>query len=424
MEFINSIIYKTALDYSKENKHQKIVELLMKRANQVKDGNDAKAQKLPIARASKQENKNPISTASPNKKDDKDEKYLQLEREIKQLKEKSDQQIRKIEKEKNQLKEQVIQLKEENKRLQNELWKKETEHCNKTSEPKVFEILDEQEIKNLEKIEELGSGGGGKVYKVIKKKLYALKEMNAKNSNTEKLQQFVNEYEIMNMLDHANILKAYGIFLSNERIPPSILLEYCPLNLLKAIEDKMFSNEELVKIIYQIAEGMRYIHFKKVIHRDLKPTNILIMSDGTVKICDFGISKLMTIEEQTMTRGLGSQKFMAPEIINEEDYYDEKVDVYSFGVLVFFIMTGGLMPKIKIFDIPKGKKAEIPSSFTEFAKKLINDCWNFEAKDRPSFNDIVNDLDKNHYNLFKLNKSEVRNIESFVEQHKRKLPKY
>ena len=225
MEFINSIIYKTALDYSKENKHQKIVELLMKRANQVKDGNDAKAQKLPIARASKQENKNPISTVSPNKKDDKDEKYLQLEREIKQLKEKSDQQIRKIEKENNQLKEQVIQLKEENKRLQNELKKKETEHDNKTREPKVFEILDEQEIKNLEKIEELGSGGGGKVYKVIKKKLYALKEMNTKNSNTEKLQQFVNEYEIMNMLDHANILKAYGIFLSNERIPPSILLK-------------------------------------------------------------------------------------------------------------------------------------------------------------------------------------------------------
>ena len=63
----------------------------------------------------------------------------------------------------------------------------------------------------------------------------------------------------------------------------------------------------------------------------MKPTNILI--DGLVKIADFGISKLMTIEEPTMTRGIGSQKFMAPEIINEEDHYNEKVDVYSFGVL-------------------------------------------------------------------------------------------
>lgn len=110
-----------------------------------------------------------------------------------------------------------------------------------------------------------------------------------------------------------------------------------------------FSNTETVKVIYQIAEGMKYIHSKKVIHRDLKPTNILLSSDGTVKICDFGISKLMTIEEQTMTRGLGSQKFMAPEILNEEDNYDEKVDVYSFGVVVFFVLSSGQLPKIKLF---------------------------------------------------------------------------
>ena len=98
------------------------------------------------------------------------------------------------------------------------------------------------------------------------------------------------------MMDHQNILKAKGFFMSSKKIPPCILLEYCPLSLQKAIEDKIFSNEELAKIIYQITEGMKYIHFKKVIHRDLKPTNILITSDGTVKICDFGISKLMTLE--------------------------------------------------------------------------------------------------------------------------------
>ena len=67
---------------------------------------------------------------------------------------------------------------------------------------------------------------------------------------------FMKEYEIMNMLDHANILKTYGIFLSDEKNPPSILLEFCPQNLQKAIEDKKFTNEELVKNIYQIAEGM------------------------------------------------------------------------------------------------------------------------------------------------------------------------
>lgn len=290
-------------------------------------------------------------------------------------------------------------MKEENERLKKEQKQNKSENGIYTNETKVFQILGRDEIDNLEKIEELGSGGGGKVFKVAKKELYALKEMNAKNAKTPEFTQFIQEYEIMSMLEHANILKTYGIFLSDEDNQPFILLELCPQNLQKFIEDKKFLNEELVKIIYQIAEGMKYIHFKKVIHRDLKPTNILIARDGTVKICDFGISKLMTIEEQTMTRGLGSQKFMAPEIINEEDHYDEKVDVYSFGVLVFFIMTGGLLPKIRIGDILTGKKAEIPTTFTEFAKKLINDCWNLEPKDRPSFKDIVDELDKNPLQL-------------------------
>ncbi|KAK8871960.1 serine/threonine protein kinase [Tritrichomonas musculus] len=129
------------------------------------------------------------------------------------------------------------------------------------------------------------------------------------------------------MLDHPKVFDAIGIFMSNKNIPPSILLEYCPNNLQKAIEDKLISKDIVVEIIYQIVEVMKHIHSNKIIHRDLKPTNILIGSDGTVKICDFGISKIMTIEEQTMTSGVGNLIFMAPEIINEEECYDEKVDV-------------------------------------------------------------------------------------------------
>ena len=75
---------------------------------------------------------------------------------------------------------------------------------------------------------------------------------------------------------------------------------------------------------------MEYVHFLKIIHRDLKPQNMLLD-------IDFGLSKIMTIEEQSMTGGVGTQKFMAPEEIDELEY-DEKVDVYSFGVLAFFIL--------------------------------------------------------------------------------------
>ena len=279
-------------------------------------------------------------------------------------------------------------------------------------------------IKKYKKIEEIASGGGGRIFKVSIDQFYALKEMILKKASTDSLRNFVGEYEIINMLIHPNIIKTYGIFLSDEKTPPCIILEFCPINLETAVENKSLSNEQIVIIIYQIIEGMKYVHHCKIIHRDLKPTNILITDDGTIKICDFGISKLMTLEEQSMTRGLGTQKYMAPEILNEEDDYNEKVDVYSFGVLMFFVISGGQMPKIKLFDIPKGKKAEIPSSFTDFARSLINDCWNLSPDERPSFNEILNRLEKSNFNLVNLSKMEIKNVERFVKQHKSKIPQY
>ena len=211
--------------------------------------------------------------------------------------------------------------------------------------------------------------------------------------------------------------------MGNEKTPPSILLDFCPMNLENAIEKNSFTREQTVFAIYQIAEGMKYVHHQNIIHRDLKPSNILVSSDRTIKICDFGISKLMTAEEQSMTKGIGTQKFMAPEIINEEEY-DEKVDVYSFGVITFFILSGGEMPNIKIRDIVNGNKADIPSSFTKFAKNLINACWEFDPKERPSFKKICDDIERNNFNLLELNKTETKEVEVMVNNHKQKVPPY
>lgn len=287
-----------------------------------------------------------------------------------------------------------------------------------------FTILDEETINQIDKIDEIGFGGGGRVYKVAMKSFYALKEMIVNESNKEKFKDFLKEYEIMNLLDHPNIINTYGIFFSSSDKPPCILLEFCPLNLQKAIEKVTTSNTEIAKYVYQIAEGFRYIHFRQVIHRDLKPTNILIASDGTIKISDFGISRLMSIEEQSMTRGVGTQKFMAPEIINEEEFYNEKVDVYSFGVVLYFMLSGGHMPKIKIGEILKGNKAQIPESFNELAKNIILDCWNFEPNERPSFKEIIKRLENGHYEIVNLTSNEQKVVDAFVKKHQELIPSY
>lgn len=359
----------------------------------------------------------------PNRKDIKNQLESLKQKYEAKLKEQAEKFKKKIKQHKQKEEEQENKIKELQDQVKDLQSKKEEKSQNNNSNISLT-ILDEETIQSLEKVEEIGFGGGGKVFKVKKPETYALKEMKIQNSTTENLKNFLNEYEIMNMLKHPNILKTYGILLNSEKIPPSILLEYCSMNLDTAILNHQLSNEQIAIAIYQIAEGMKYVHFKNIIHRDLKPTNILIAFDGSLKICDFGISKLMSVEEQSMTRGVGTQKYMAPEIINEEENYDQKVDVYSFGVLVYFILSGGEIPKIKMFDILKGKKADIPDNFTDLSKNLISRCWNFKSKERPSFKEIVDLLDENQYKVIELKNSELKFVKAFVKAHKEKLPIY
>ena len=284
-----------------------------------------------------------------------------------------------------------------------------------------IKILDVSSIKNLKTVREISYGSSGKVLEVIKEESYALKMMNIENATAEKQRNFINEYEKINMLNHPNIIQTYGICMSGDSVtPPSIILEYCPINIQQAVKNLKLSNVDTAKSIYQIAEGMKYIHKCGLIHRDIKPSNILIDKNGVVKISDFGISKLMTVEEQSTTFGSGTQKFMAPEILNEQNY-DQKSDIYSFCFLMYFILSEGNMPKITVVQVGNGEKAEIPTTFNAFSHTLIDSCWNFDPKTRHSFQKICESLAFNDYKIVDLTISEVNDVHQFVEEHKKRF---
>ena len=285
-------------------------------------------------------------------------------------------------------------------------------------------ILDSEMIHNLRTIREISSGGGGKVLEVGKEEKYALKMMHTGDHSIEDFKGFISEYEKLIKLKHPNIVDAYGIFMSDATTPPSILLELCTSDLRNMIKNKAYKGKsDIVKWVYQIVEGMKFVHKNDIVHRDLKPSNILIAKDGKIRISDFGIAKLMSTEEQGTTRGAGTQKFMAPEILKEEKY-NEKADVYSFGVLLYFILSDGEMPKINIIQVGNGVKAKIPDSFTDFAKELINECWNYNSKDRPSFDEILSRLERQNYKIIEMNNSEVNEVLEFVKEHKKLIPEY
>lgn len=322
-----------------------------------------------------------------------------------------------------------LKIKEQEMKLQFYEKKQQQQQPNKEEQPPLnkIEYLDSETIQKLKRIKEIGRGASGTVYKVsksvIQEEIYVLKVMT--QINHQNFQNLIKENEILSQLNHPNVIKTYGIFLSDEENPPSILLEYCPSDIFNAVKDKKLSKSDIVLAVFQIAQAMKYIHFMHIIHRDLKPSNILIAVDGTIKISDFGISKIMSSEEQftSMTGSIGTLFFMAPEVCNNEEY-NEKVDVFSFGVLAYFMLNDGKMPNLSLTQFLNGVKPTFPESFTEFSKSMIIACLNSDPNSRPSFSLICDEIEKNSDKLWNLSFDEIQEVKIRMESLKKRIPSY
>lgn len=158
---------------------------------------------------------------------------------------------------------------------------------------------------------------------------------------------------------------------------------------------------------------MEYSHRFNIIHRDLKPENILLDLKKHVKICDFGIATIIDIDTQrrtqTRTHGIGTLAYMAPELYDENKPYNEKVDVYAYGIILYFILSGGNYPNINIADIINAKEITVPDTINDLSKDLIKKCTSYDYHSRPSFNEIVQIIRENDFKL--INNLSEQNIE-------------
>jgi serine/threonine protein kinase len=112
-------------------------------------------------------------------------------------------------------------------------------------------------------------------------------------------------------------------------------------DLLNYVRKRRKLKEDVAKYVFrQVVDGLQYCHSKGIVHRDMKLDNLLLDESGTVKICDFGVSKQLTSSHETMTEQCGTPAYIAPEILKDKGYRGFGVDIWSLGVCLYALLYG------------------------------------------------------------------------------------
>jgi serine/threonine protein kinase len=232
----------------------------------------------------------------------------------------------------------------------------------KSAPPGIAEIA--PHFPELEILELIGAGGMGAVYKARQPQLdrfVALKILSHDLAvDPTFVERFNREARVLARLSHPNIVGIHDFgtagpycFLTMELVDG--------VNLRQAMQAGRFTPTEALAMVQHLCSALAYAHTEGILHRDIKPENILIDSKGRVKIADFGIAKLVGEDREhdfTLTlQGavLGSPHYMAPEQIETPGDVDQRADIYSLGVVLYEMLTGGL--PLGRFALPSEKAA-------------------------------------------------------------------
>lgn len=210
-----------------------------------------------------------------------------------------------------------------------------------TTDKYIGKILDDR----YEIIELIGSGGMANVYKALCHRLNrydAVKIMRDETaSNTELRRRFRAESQAVAMLSHPNIVSVYDVSHNDD-------VEYIVMELIDGITLKQYLQKksvldpsEVLDFTIQTAKALEHAHSKGIIHRDIKPQNIMLLKDGMIKVADFGIASLENTIEENNGETVGSVHYIAPEQARGEAP-DARSDIYSLGIVMYEMLTGRL----------------------------------------------------------------------------------
>ena len=259
------------------------------------------------------------------------------------------------------------------------------------SEPPVTSI----EYYKIGKV--LGKGAFGKVNLAIHRladKFVALKSINKSYLNEEASKKKVmQEFNILRRTRHENIVRLFESFESPKHIV--FVMEVCGAgDLLTYVRKRRKLKEDVAKYIFkQIVAGIKYVNQKGILHRDIKLDNILLTSEGRVKICDFGVSKLAKPGDIMMEQ-CGTPAYIAPEVFEGKGYEGYASDIWSAGVVLYAMLYGTVPFKASNMtdlqkQIVKGKTT-FKEEISEDAMDLLKSILTLDPVKRASSSKILN----------------------------------
>uniref|UniRef100_A0A7N0ZXQ5 non-specific serine/threonine protein kinase n=2 Tax=Kalanchoe fedtschenkoi TaxID=63787 RepID=A0A7N0ZXQ5_KALFE len=255
--------------------------------------------------------------------------------------------------------------------------------------------------------EKIGQGSYAVVYRGIwNGSDVAIKVFVGNDQLEETLPDYRKEINIMRRLRHPNVLLFMGAVYSKERL--AIITEYMPRgSLFKTLHknSQMMDIKRRLRMALDVAKGMNYLHRLNppIVHRDLKTSNLLVDRNWTVKVGDFGLSRLKNSTFLTAKSGRGTPQWMAPEVLRNEPS-NEKSDVFSFGVILWELVTESVpwseLNSLQVVGVVgfMDRRLEIPDGINPQISSIINDCWQTNPGQRPSFEEIIKRMGRINHN--------------------------